>query len=54
MHNEKYLTWFFSDISLDGTLSPHSFIIEKLSENFEKFYMINYVFFTVAFIYKYK
>ena len=41
MHNKKYLTWFFSDTSLDGALSPHSFIIEKLSENFEKFYMIN-------------
>ena len=41
MSNKKYLAWFFSDTSLDVTLSSHLFTIEKLSESFEKFYMIN-------------
>ena len=41
MSNKKYLAWFFSDTSLDVTLSSHLFTIEKFSENFEKFYMIN-------------
>ena len=42
MKKKKYLAWFFSGESLDGTLSTHSLVIKKLCENFEKVYFINF------------
>ena len=39
----KYLAWFFVGNSLNETLSAHSFIIDKISENFEKIYIINLI-----------
>ena len=41
MKNKKYLAWVFSDVSLNKTLTVHSFLINRLCENFEKIYFIN-------------
>ena len=41
MNNKTYLAWLFNSNSLNGTLATHSFLIEKLCENFEKLYFIN-------------
>ena len=41
MKNKKYLAWVFSEVSLNKTLLIHSFLINRLSENFEKIYFIN-------------
>ena len=41
MKKKKYLAWVFSEVSLNKTLATHSFLINRLSENFEKIYFIN-------------
>ena len=41
MKNKKYLAWVFSEVSLNKILATHSFLINRLSENFEKIYFIN-------------
>ena len=41
MKNKKYLAWLFSGVSINKTLTVHSFLINKLCENFEKIYFIN-------------
>ena len=41
MKNKKYLAWVFSESSLNKTLTVHSFLINRLCENFEKIYFIN-------------
>ena len=41
MKNKKYLAWVFSEVSLNKILLIHSFLINRLSENFEKIYFIN-------------
>ena len=41
MKNKKYLAWVFSGVSLNIILATHSFLINRLSENFEKIYFIN-------------
>ena len=38
---KKYLSWFFSSKSINGTLATHSFLINKLCEKFDKIYLIN-------------
>ena len=42
MKNKKYLAWFDTSQSLNGIMATSHFLIKKLSENFEKFYMINF------------
>ena len=41
MKNKKYLALIFSDVSLNKMLTVNSFLINQLSENFEKIYFIN-------------
>ena len=41
MKNKKYLAWVFCEVSLNKTLAVHSFLINRLCENFEKIYFIN-------------
>ena len=41
MKDKKYLAWFYSAESMNRTLSVHSFLIDRLCENFEKIYFIN-------------
>ena len=41
MKKKKYLAWVFSEISLNKTLATHSFLINRLCENFEKIYFVN-------------
>ena len=41
MKNTKYLAWFYSDESMNKMMVGHSFLINKLCENFEKIYFIN-------------
>tara|TARA_B100000579_G_C22848224_1_gene865737 strand:- start:6084 stop:7292 length:1209 start_codon:yes stop_codon:yes gene_type:complete len=38
---KKYLAWFFFSETINEPLSTHSFLINKLSENFEKIFLIN-------------
>jgi hypothetical protein len=41
MKNKKYLAWVFTAVSLNKLLTVHSFLINRLCENFEKIYFIN-------------
>ena len=41
MKKKKYLAWIFTAKSLNKTFAVHSFLINKLCENFEKIYFIN-------------
>ena len=41
MKNKKYLALIFSDVSLNKMLTVNYFLINQLSENFEKIYFIN-------------
>ena len=41
MKKKKYLAWIFSEVSLNKTLVTHSFLINRLCENFEKIYFVN-------------
>jgi hypothetical protein len=38
---KKYLTWFFFSDTVNAPLSTHAFLINKLSERFEKIFLIN-------------
>ena len=37
MKNKKYLAWIFSGESMNKTLTVHSFLINRLCENFENY-----------------
>jgi len=38
---KKYLVWFFLSNNINQPLATHSFLINKLAENFEKIFLIN-------------
>tara|TARA_B100001142_G_scaffold27966_1_gene25096 strand:+ start:6853 stop:8046 length:1194 start_codon:yes stop_codon:yes gene_type:complete len=38
---KKYLVWFFLSDNINQPLATHSFLINKLAENFEKIFLIN-------------
>ena len=41
MKNKKYLALIFSAVTLNKSFATNSFLINRLSENFEKIYFIN-------------